>query len=53
MLFKVKVKDNIVGSIEDIEASTASIPYISILFAKRHGRMEGRRDGGTDRQSEL
>ena len=41
-------EDDIDDCIEDIDADTASIPYISIVFAKRHGRTEGRTDGGTE-----
>ncbi len=35
----------------DIDSDTASIPSVSIDFAKRYGRIEGWRDGGMDRQT--
>ena len=45
-------EDNIDDHIEDIKADTASIPYISIVFAKRHGGTEGRTDGRRDEQTD-
>ena len=39
--------------IKDIRADTASFPYISIIFAKRDGAMDGGTDGQTKQVIEI